>query len=42
VRSDLPFILCTHAATKIVAIASLVTTGDQSEMKEAMTNATQK
>jgi hypothetical protein len=32
----------THAATKTVAIASLVTTGDQSEMKKAMTNATQK
>jgi hypothetical protein len=42
VRSNLPFILCTHAATKIVAIASLVTTRDQSEMEEAMTNATQK
>jgi hypothetical protein len=41
-RSDLSFILCTHAATKVVAIASRVTTGDQSEMKEAMTNATQK
>jgi hypothetical protein len=32
----------TYAATKTVAIASLITTGDQSEMKKAMTNATQK
>jgi hypothetical protein len=42
VRSELPSILYPHAATKAVAIANLVTTGNQSEMKEAMTNATQK